>query len=621
MVRPTAFLPASCAILFAAGSVLGAEQAALSARDQALDFIRNETQFHLGYLPTEQSHPKTRGLSQALRDDTAQGLRMLLSVDDDLPPVARRVAASPEFAKLRTAIKTALDNDRKVYFSGCGATGRLSILLDAANRRFWRETFETRPELRTVCGDMAGRTHAVMTGGDFALIRSVEMFEDYITFGYHQMEEAGASAGDVVVAISEGGETSSVIGTVLRGVDVQAQVFFLFNNPDNLLAEKLERCRRVIRNDKVTKLVLCTGPMAVAGSTRMQATTIEMLIAGMAFEAGMGDHLKAKLSPAQWAALGFQERTPERTLTQFETLVQQFRTDGNVAALAQMAEGEAALYARKGRITYFANGYLLDIFTDTTERSPTFKIPPFRSSLDAVSPAPWAFVKDPLRSTPEAWLRLVEHAPRCLEWTPATYTQLKAPEKIVGNPPKIGLAQLHAYLIGCEADASRTEVHPNVAMAVLIGDEASLLDAGAENAWRKAFTAATSPFDERSVLAIGRQAPRGWRGSQVHVNVDVPATPLNLFAHLAVKFALNNVSSATMGKMGRLTSNWMAHVDASNKKLIDRSTRLVVELAGVDYETACIALFESMEEMKTWDESRRKTTSPAAYTVQKLKSK
>lgn len=104
------------------------------------------------------------------------------------------------------------------------------------------------------------------------------------------------------------------------------------------------------------------------------------------------------------------------------------------------------------------------------------------------------------------------------------------------------------------------------------------------------------------------------------MDVDIPETPLQLFAHLGAKLVLNNVSSATMGKMGRLTGNWMAHVDASNKKLIDRSTRLVSELAGVDYDTACIALFESIEEMKTWDEPRRKTTSPAAYTIEKFRS-
>ena len=615
------FFAALCTTALLAGSTAWSQQAAQTPREQALAFIRNETQFHLGYLPTEQSHPKTRGLSQALQADTAKGIRMLLSVDDDVPPVARQIIASSEFAKLRTAIKTALDTNKKVYFSGCGATGRLSILLDAANRRFWRETFGKHPGLKAACGDMAARTHAVMTGGDFALIRSVEMFEDYITFGYHQMEQAGAAEGDVVVAISEGGETSSVIGTVLRGVDVKAQVFFLFNNPADLLADKLERCRRVIRDDRVTQLVLCTGPMGVAGSTRMQATTIELLVAGMAFEAGMEEHLKAKLTAGQMKSMGFGSRTPEKTLAQFEALLGQIRNNENVAALARLADYEEGLYARGGRITYFADGYLLDIFTDTTERSPTFKIPPFRSCDDTLSPAPWAFVKDPLRATPEAWLRVLEHEPRCLEWTPDTYIKLGASESIRAKPPKIGSAALYNYMIGNEPDPSRIEAKPNAAMAVLIGSEAPLLNADSPSAWLGAYKTASEKFDARSALVIGRQTPSGWNDTLIKVDVDIPDTPLNLFSHLAVKLTLNNVSTATMGKMGRLNSNWMAHVDASNKKLIDRSTRLVVELAGVDYETACIALFESMEEIKGWIEARRKTTSPAAYTVQKLKKK
>jgi len=608
-------------IVFLVGSATWAQQPERTPREQAMDFIRNETQFHLGYLPTEQSHPKTRGLSQALQADTAKGIRMLLSVDDDIPPVAKQVIASPEFAKLRAAIKTALDNNKKVYFTGCGSTGRLAILLDAANRHFWRETFEKHPEFKAVCGDMEARTHAVMTGGDYALVKAVEMFEDYISFGYHQMEEAGVSEGDVVVAISEGGETSSVIGTVLRGLDVKAQVFFMFNNPAALLAEKLERCRRVIRNESVTTLVLCTGPMAVAGSTRMQATTIELLIAGAAFEAGTQEHLQAKLTPVQMKSLGLDSRTPEKTLAQFETLLGQIRNNENVAALARLADYEEDLYARNGRITYFADGYLLDIFTDTTERSPTFKIPPFRSCDDTESPASWAFVKDSLRTTPKAWLRILEHKPRCLEWTPETYIKLGASKNIRTRMPQIGSAALYKFIIGQEPDPSRIEVSPNAAMAVLLGREALLLNKDASSSWYNAYMSASKKFDARSALIIGRQMPVGWDETLIKVAVDIPETPLDIFSHLAVKLTLNNVSSATMGKMGRLNSNWMAHVSASNKKLIDRSTRLVVELAGVDYETACVALFESMAEMKGWTEARRKTTSPAAYTVQKLQNR
>ncbi len=350
----------------------------------------------------------------------------------------------------------------------------------------------------------------------------------------------------------------------------------------------------------------------------MQAITIELLVAGSAFEAAMIDHLKGKLTPAQMTSLEFGARTPEKTIKQFDTLLGQVRTTENVAALARLADYEESLYTRGGRITYFANEYLLDIFTDTTERSPTFKIPPFRSCDDILSPAPWAFVKDPLRATPDAWPRMLEHEPRCLEWTPDTYIKLGASKSIRANPLQIDSAVLQKYMIGKEADASRTEVKPNEAMAVLVGNEALLLNAKKPSAWRHAYMSASKTFDSRSALVIGRQKPAGWNDTLIQVVVDIPDTPLDLFSHLAMKLVLNNTSSATMGKMGRLNSNWMAHVAASNKKLIDRSTRLIVELAGVDYKTACIALFESMEEMKSWDEGRKKTISPAAYTVQKF---
>ena len=42
-------------------------------------------------------------------------------------------------------------------------------------------------------------------------------------------------AGDVVFAITEGGETSFVIGTAWEGVEAGAKVYFVYNNPDDIL--------------------------------------------------------------------------------------------------------------------------------------------------------------------------------------------------------------------------------------------------------------------------------------------------------------------------------------------------------------------------------------------------
>ncbi len=611
----------------AAIATVWARAEALTPREQALDFVGNQTQFHLGFLVTEQPHPRTRGLAEVLRTNTAAGVHMLLSVDDDLPPVLRRAMSSPEFAALRGAMRRALDERRRIVFSGCGATGRLAILLDAAWRRFWRQTFECQPRLREGLADLADLTCSVMTGGDFALIRAVESFEDFISFGERQVEELGLGPGDVLVAISEGGETSSVIGTALRALSDGARVFFVFNNPADLLAERLERSRRLIRNPGVTCIELCTGPMAVAGSTRMQATSIEMLVVGLALEAALAAHLAARRDEpamALWAATPALANAaqPDAAIAKFEQLLAQLRCESNVGALARWVDLEAGIYTRGGRVTYFARDHLLDIFTDTTERSPTFKVPPFRPSDDTVSPPSWAFVKDPLRPTPAAWRRLLEREPRCLDWTAELYARMGAPERLRAAPPAIGTDAILKYRIGNEPDPSRTEVKPNAAIALLVGAEAAVLDAETTDDWGAAFRSAAAPFDEWYVVVVGPRSPCGVTPERlIQLAVELPESPLALPSHLAAKMALNAVSSATMGRLGRLVSNWMAHVDATNKKLLDRSTRLVSELAGVDYETACIALFETIEEMKSWDEARRKTVSPAAYTVERLKSR
>ena len=46
-----------------------------------------------------------------------------------------------------------------------------------------------------------------MAGGDYALIKSVEGFEDFAAFGKKQIGDLGVSSKDVVFAITEGGET------------------------------------------------------------------------------------------------------------------------------------------------------------------------------------------------------------------------------------------------------------------------------------------------------------------------------------------------------------------------------------------------------------------------------
>ena len=103
-------------------------QITAEAKKRAIDFLENEKQFHLGMLPTEQSNPKTRGLDKVFEKSTEAGVEMLFSVDEDIIPMAEKIFAGQEFALMLEDSYKAITNGGKIVFSGCGATGRLSIL-------------------------------------------------------------------------------------------------------------------------------------------------------------------------------------------------------------------------------------------------------------------------------------------------------------------------------------------------------------------------------------------------------------------------------------------------------------------------------------------------------------
>ncbi len=581
------------------------------AVSKARHFIENERQFHLGFLPTEQSHPKTRTLDATFAESTAAGVRMLQSVDRDVLHMAEAVFGSAEFALLCDTLHQALSSGRRVVFSGCGATGRLSILLESMWHRFFINLKKERPEVHLALHAYENLVFSIMTGGDFALLRSVESFEDYHEFGCQQVREMGMGPGDVLVAITEGGETSSVLGTVEEAAACGASVFLLFNNPAHLLSERLERSRRGIELPGVTVLDLHCGPMAIAGSTRMQATTSEQLIAGAALETTLGRLLR---SVGGAAARDLLPADGYDYAAAFSGLLDDLGRPEAVAAIAEYVEFEESVYTQKGLVTYYANAALLDIFTDTTERAPTFMLPPFRKKDDLLSPPSWAFVKNPLLDTPATWEAMLGRKPRCLDWTSETYREMGASEKIIANPPLIGGGEILKFEIGSEEDGSRVAPKTNAAVMIVTASEAG--GAGFP-LFEESFNKAARRHAVTKGLVIGEFHGEGY--------MAIPCRPgkslLSLMEHLAVKLVLNTISSGTMVRLGKVTGNWMSFVEVSNKKLLDRSTRIIAELCGLSYEDACVALHETMEELAVAPPGKpRERVSPVQHTIKKKRT-
>ena len=58
----------------------------------------------------------------------------------------------------------------------------------------------------------------------------------------------------------------------------------------------------------------------------------------------------------------------------------------------------------------------------------------------------------------------------------------------------------------------------------------------------------------------------------------------------ATKLVLNTLTTVSMIQIGKVYNNLMVDIYASNAKLIDRGTRIIMEVVGTDYETAQKAL-------------------------------
>ncbi len=581
-------------------------------KEATKDFLENEKQFHLGVIPTEQSNPLTKNLSATIAKDTAKGVKTILSADKYIAKVAGEQFKTPEFEAFVADIKRCMDERRKVVFSSVGASGRMAIQMDGAWRSFWQGLVDKIPAHRFEFLEMAEVVSSFTTGGDRALVRSVENFEDYMTFGAKQVDEAEMAPGDVLVALSECGLSASINGSAVRGYELGIKTYYLHCNPENILRTHLDRARKVfecldeyaenkakgIDNGKyIVKIPLFVGNMAVSGSTRMQVTTVELLAAGAALEVAANRWLQENLTEQELAVINKQMISLDEYAEAFTSLNKQLSSGKALKGLAKAVDFEVETYNNKGLVTYITHEYLLDIMTDTTERQPTFTLPPFRKYADTTSEVSWAYIKDPLYPNEVAWQQVFRRPIKGLEWTKEDYIEMEANQDIINNPPKVSGDEVLEYVIGNEDDPSRYS-NPH-AKLVLIDVNGSATPEVV--AWYKKELV---KYAGGVVIRFGQISDAKIDKNEIRIPVELPRTCTDIMYHLLVKVAFNALSTGTMAKMGRVFGNWMVQVLPTNKKLIDRSSRIIANLAKIPYEQAVEEFFYSYYNRKPEDEYR-----------------
>jgi N-acetylmuramic acid 6-phosphate etherase len=594
-----------------------------SSRKRAEEFLKISGQFKLGALVTEASHPVTASLSEVANSDIAAALKLLFDVDGDVIRKYREFAASGRVGEIKETVLRSLKNGGRIFFTGCGATGRLSILLDSVWRDFWQRQRVANPALAPQSGergierkrdrvrgsfplalasDFEDRTFSLMAGGDYALIKSVEGFEDFSAFGRKQLRDLGVHAGDVVFAITEGGETSFVIGTAWEGVDSGAKVYFVYNNPDEILCRHVERSREIIEDSRIEKINLTTGPMAIAGSTRMQATSIqlcvlltilEMVVQELILEFG-GDALPRVQADRQVSPT---DSIPAQFFAKLEALHATLKSPELLAQLAGLVVLEESVYRANRKVNYFAGRFSIDVLTDTTERSPTYCTPPFRKANDPTAAESWAFLFLPQKETPAAWRHLLKREPRCLAWNAKEIRELVGEDKwsqTLAAIRKISQAELMQFKIGLDGLKLRPPVKGDSAIGITpVEFYPDQLEAAQKAGARVEIICFCN---SRSEEAHSSKAQSGKRKAEI-VTVPVPETDFLLdgVTRVAVKLVMNALSTCTMVRLGRVMGNFMVWVVPSNLKLIDRATRYIAQLTGLTYDAANGLLFEVLE--------------------------
>jgi N-acetylmuramic acid 6-phosphate (MurNAc-6-P) etherase len=573
------------------------------------DYIDDKKEFQLHNLITEQRHPITWELSLIAKNNIEKGLEQILKVDNDIIRKFEKMAQNPDqLEKPVYAVKQAVQKGRKIFIYGCGSTGRLAKQLESSIwRPFWRTLKKSMlwEKLKFhIHGDIEDCFIGEMTGGDRALISSLEGFEDLQLVGELQLKDHGIQEGDAVFCITEGGETSSVIGAVQAAAGLYSSsettaffssseyIFFIFNNPEDLV-RPFQRSRAVLDFPGITKLNLTTGPQAIAGSTRMQAATSETYFMGAVLETALCEFLCCFFSEDELTGMGFDpKRTISQRLFDFKDICSVLLKSAN--KIAQLTSLEAATYAKGGFATYFAKKALAAVFVDCAERSPTFHLFPL-DTVKEKQKRSWIQVWTEGQNHLEAWRNLLGREFRGMKeqfYLAHFKERIKDPylkEAALRSLKHAGDSQKDLYdLSFSQANIKRRgPERGDLGVLVCVDDEINCLtEPGSsfrsfielfKNQGAKIGLIYVGSEQNKTILKLASRV-----GLNLNKDVVVPIRlkespdPLGLNRQIAIKILLNAHSTAVMAKLGRIVGNTMTNVVPSNLKLIGRATYLIL---------------------------------------------
>ncbi|MCH9612726.1 MAG: N-acetylmuramic acid 6-phosphate etherase [Chlamydiia bacterium] len=213
----------------------------------AIDVDEFKQNFQLGYLTTEQGHPKAEGLSDVMKEDLNKGLALLHEIDQGIIP------GFDHFVE--NYLEEMQGHSGRIVLVGAGSSGRIAVDLAA----------RSNPE----------KVLAIIAGGDRAFVRAREAFEDSVEHGKEAAHRHALSSDDMVILISSSGSASFNVGVGQYAHEVGAKCYYFYNS------QKVpERTQHLFDAYGVRPVLVDIGPPAIRGSTRLQSGTVGLLCLG-----------------------------------------------------------------------------------------------------------------------------------------------------------------------------------------------------------------------------------------------------------------------------------------------------------------------------------------------------
>ena len=175
-----------------------------------------------------------------------ENIRAARSIDTELESIAKAVDAISERMK----------QGGRLFYIGCGTSGRLGVL-DAS-------------ECPPTYGVPKDLVIGIIAGGDHALRNAIEGAEDNAELGAQDIAKFDISEKDSIVGISVAGGAKYVIGALTKAREVGALTIALTSN-ENTPIEQISDI--AIHPD--------TGAEVITGSTRMKAGSAHKMVLNM----------------------------------------------------------------------------------------------------------------------------------------------------------------------------------------------------------------------------------------------------------------------------------------------------------------------------------------------------